>query len=174
MLDNAAAWVAEEAAAFGLPIVGLTPSQAQGSGRGVCQHNDLGSWGCGHYDCGDGFPIDYVLEKAGGQAPDVPPPSAAGGKAPPFPYPSGHYLGQPDPAPECHSGYYGGVDTTNVRTWQTQMLARGWAGLGAADGMYGPASDETCRQFQAEKGLSAVDGLVGPETWGATWTAPIT
>ncbi|HEX4399688.1 MAG TPA: N-acetylmuramoyl-L-alanine amidase [Trebonia sp.] len=66
LLDNAADWVAEEAAAFGIPIVGLSDSQAQGGGRGVCQHMDLGSWGGGHSDCGGGFPIDYVLDKAAG------------------------------------------------------------------------------------------------------------
>lgn len=64
MLRNCAQWIAEEAAHFGLPIVELTPSQAQGSGRGVCQHRDLGAAGGGHFDCGDGFPMDYVLDLA--------------------------------------------------------------------------------------------------------------
>lgn len=64
MLDNCARWIAEEAAAFGIPITKLTASQAQGSGRGVCQHADLGSWGGGHWDCGSGFPMDSVLSKA--------------------------------------------------------------------------------------------------------------
>jgi hypothetical protein len=66
MLENAARWIAEEAAHFGVPITKLSPSQAQGSGRGVCQHDDLGSWGGGHWDCGGGFPIDKVLELARG------------------------------------------------------------------------------------------------------------
>jgi hypothetical protein len=64
MLDNCARWIAEEAAHFGLPITKLTPAQAQGSGRGVCQHKDLGSWGGGHHDCGSGFPYDRVLDMA--------------------------------------------------------------------------------------------------------------
>ena len=64
MLENCARWIAEEAAAFGLPIVKLSPSSAQGSGRGVCQHDDLGSWGGGHWDCGGEFPIDSVLARA--------------------------------------------------------------------------------------------------------------
>jgi hypothetical protein len=64
MLDNCARWIAEEAAAFDLPITKLSPSQAQGSGRGVCQHSDLGSWGGGHWDCGSSFPMDSVLSKA--------------------------------------------------------------------------------------------------------------
>ena len=71
MLENCAAWVAEEAAYFGIPLQKLTPAQAQGSGRGVCQHNDLGSWGGGHWDCGGGFPIDDVLAMARGGGDDM-------------------------------------------------------------------------------------------------------
>lgn len=56
-------------------------------------------------------------------------------------------------------------------TWQAQMSARGWHL--DVDDEYGPASAQVCTQFQAEKGL-AVDGVVGPETWAAAWTAPIT
>jgi hypothetical protein len=66
MLDNCAKWIAEEAAYFGIPLTKLTPAQAQGSGRGVCQHVDLGAWGGGHSDCGSSFPIDDVLEAARG------------------------------------------------------------------------------------------------------------
>jgi hypothetical protein len=66
MLDNCAKWVAEEAAHWGVPITRLTSSQAQGSGRGVCQHVDLGARGGGHHDCGAGFPMDKVLEMARG------------------------------------------------------------------------------------------------------------
>jgi N-acetylmuramoyl-L-alanine amidase len=64
MLSNAAAWIAEEAKAFGIPIVRLTPAEAQGSGRGVCQHVDLGRWGGGHVDCGSNFPMTRVLNVA--------------------------------------------------------------------------------------------------------------
>lgn len=71
MLANCAAWIAEEAAYFGIPITKLNASQAQGSGRGVCQHNDLGSWGGGHWDCGSGFPMDDVLAMAKGGGDDV-------------------------------------------------------------------------------------------------------
>jgi hypothetical protein len=66
MLRNCARWIAEEADAFDIPIVRLTPQQAQTGGRGVCQHSDLGAWGGGHWDCGGGFPIDDVLEMARG------------------------------------------------------------------------------------------------------------
>jgi N-acetylmuramoyl-L-alanine amidase len=72
MLDNCAKWVAEEAAHYGLPITKLSASQAQGSGRGVCQHVDLGSGGGGHHDCGGGFPMDEVLDMARGGAGPTP------------------------------------------------------------------------------------------------------
>jgi len=70
MLRNCADWIAEEAEAFGLPLTKLTPAQAQGSGRGVCQHVDLGNWGGGHWDCGTSFPLDQVLAMARGEEED--------------------------------------------------------------------------------------------------------
>jgi hypothetical protein len=71
MLKNAAQWLREEAGIYGIPLVNLTPSQAQGTGKGVCQHADLGAWGGGHVDCGKGFPIDYVLQLASSGNPPV-------------------------------------------------------------------------------------------------------
>lgn len=70
MLANCAAWIKEEAGKFGIPIVKLNDSQAQGSGKGVCQHENLGSWGGGHWDCGSGFPMDHVLDLATGGSDD--------------------------------------------------------------------------------------------------------
>jgi hypothetical protein len=64
MLQNCSAWLAEEAAAFSIPLTKLTAVQAQGSGRGVCQHADLGAWGGNHWDCGGSFPIDAVIDSA--------------------------------------------------------------------------------------------------------------
>jgi hypothetical protein len=177
MLAACSAWIAEEAAAFGIPIVKLTPQQAQGGSAGVCGHGDLGSWGGGHTDPGPNFPWSSVIAAAkGGSAvgptPPAPTPAPpAPGKGPAWPYGPNDYLGQPSSDPLCHSGYYGGADQTNVRTWQTQMKARGWNI--ATDGMYGPSSQSICQQFQAEKGLS-VDGLCGPSTWSASWSAPVT
>ena len=74
MLSNAARWVAEECAYFGIPITRLTPAQAQGGGRGICEHADLGAGGGGHWDCGTAFPIDQVIEIARGGTPDTPTP----------------------------------------------------------------------------------------------------
>lgn len=75
MLANTADWIAEECAYFGIPIVKLTAAQAQGSGRGVCGHVDLGSWGGGHWDPGPNFPWADVLDMArGGASPPTPTP----------------------------------------------------------------------------------------------------
>jgi hypothetical protein len=72
MLRNCADWIAEESVKLGIPITKLSAGQAQGSGRGVCQHRDLGAGGGGHTDCGNGFPIDYVLDMARGGSTSAP------------------------------------------------------------------------------------------------------
>ncbi len=63
------------------------------------------------------------------------------------------------------------TDGEDVRAWQQQMASRGWPIT--VDGSYGPASKEICIKFQQEKGLTA-DGIVGAQTWDATWSAPVT
>jgi hypothetical protein len=69
MLQNTAAWVAEECARFGIPVRRLNASQAQGGQAGVCQHVDLGAAGGNHWDCGPGFPMDDVIRMAAGGSP---------------------------------------------------------------------------------------------------------
>jgi hypothetical protein len=158
MLENCAKWIGEEAAAFGIPLRALSAGEAQGGAAGVCQHVDLGAAGGGHWDCGPGFPMARVLEMAGGapgSAPSPTPPPAAGA-GPPFP---GVLL----------VNYHEGDGTA---TWQARMAERGWAI--AVDDCYGNESEGICRQFQAEKGLAAVDGIVGPDTWAAAWVLPVT
>lgn len=78
-LHNIADWLAEESAHFGIPLTDLSASSAQGSGRGVCYHSELGSAGCGHSDPGAGFPLDVVLDwaRGGGTAPEPPKPEPA-------------------------------------------------------------------------------------------------
>ena len=155
-LRNCADWLAEESKNTGIPLVKLSSSAAQGTGRGVCYHSDLGSAGCGHSDPGAGFPISQVLSWAGGSTSTTPPPSG-GGTAPPL-----------------HVDYFGrshNSQCADVRTWQQKMRDRGWSI--SVDQIYGSQSEQVCRQFQSEKGLG-VDGLVGPQTWSATWTAPVT
>jgi hypothetical protein len=77
LLRNTAAWLAEESARWDIPLTDLSSSAAQGSGRGVCYHSELGSGGCGHSDPGTGYPLDVVLqwarEIASGAQPIAPP-----------------------------------------------------------------------------------------------------
>jgi Putative peptidoglycan binding domain/N-acetylmuramoyl-L-alanine amidase len=169
MLRNAADWVAEEAKALNIPLVKLTAAQAQGGGRGICQHHDLGAAGGGHWDCGPGFPMDRVLEMARGANPSSPPAPS------PSPAPSPARPAAPGPSGASAPPYPGralrqGISGNDVRQWQQKMSGRGW-GI-AVDGVYGPASARACKSFQAEKALP-VNGEVGPETWAATWAAPV-
>lgn len=80
MLANTAAWIAEEATFYGIPIVALTSTQAQdGHSKGVCQHINLGSAGGGHVDCDYGsgnYPINEVIEMAKGGSTSTPTPTS--------------------------------------------------------------------------------------------------
>jgi peptidoglycan hydrolase-like protein with peptidoglycan-binding domain len=95
--------------------------------------------------------------------------AAPAARPPTFPYPGDNYLGVPDQTAKCHSG--AAADTESVRRWQSRMRDRGWTI--ETDGKFGPASERVARSFQAQVGL-VVDGKVGPSTWSAAWTAPIT
>ena len=93
----------------------------------------------------------------GTSAPAPAPSKPSAGSAPTWP---GVYLTQPPM-----------MRHAAARTWQARMRDRGW-GI-AVDSVYGPDSENVCRAFQKEKGLT-VDGIVGPVTWAAAWTAPVT
>lgn len=98
--------------------------------------------------------IAYVTSLGGGVQPGPQPPDQS------LPYPAwpGQYLRDRTV----------GLGTS---TWQAQMRARGWTI--DVDDVYGPASAAVALSFQQEKGLEA-DGVVGPATWDAAWTAPVT
>ena len=85
--------------------------------------------------------------------------------APPFPFPATHYLATARDDPRCHS------QGEAVARWQRKMAQRGWRI--PTSGRFDARCDQVCRRFQAEKAL-VVDGKVGPVTWRATWTAPVT
>jgi peptidoglycan hydrolase-like protein with peptidoglycan-binding domain len=122
--------------------------------------------GVGLTDCSvHNGPLSGLTARAWGGVPARPPV-----RPPAFPYPAGDYLGVASKDPHCHSGFLT-ADRPHVQAWQGQMAHRGWAL--APTGTFDHASEAVCRQFQREKGLAA-DGKVGPVTWGATWTAPVT
>lgn len=58
-----------------------------------------------------------------------------------------------------------------VKLVQQRLKDRGWSI--DVDGQFGPGTDSIVRAFQREKNLTP-DGIVGPQTWAALWTAPVT
>lgn len=65
---------------YAIPIRALSATEAQAPGvKGCCQHRDFGAWGGGHSDCGDGFPMDTVLQWAAQGAPVTKPPASKRG-----------------------------------------------------------------------------------------------
>lgn len=89
--------------------------------------------------------------------PAIPAPAPAASGYPAWP---GRYLVLRDPP----------MTGGDITTWQTKMAERGWHL--AADGVYGEESASIAEQFQEEKGLT-VDGIIGPQSWNATWAAPV-
>ena len=80
------------------------------------------------------------------------------------------------PPPPAHPPWPGvdlsrGSNGPNVVVLQQRLAERGWS-VGI-DGEFGRQTDTIIRAFQAEKGLAS-DGVVGPQTWDALWTAPLT
>jgi peptidoglycan hydrolase-like protein with peptidoglycan-binding domain len=88
---------------------------------------------------------------------------------PNFPLPAGYYFGPKEGPEESISGYYS--YRAELKSWQVRMAERGWPI--EADGLYGDQTGDIAEAFQKEKGLT-VDRLIGPETWKAAWTAPVT
>jgi hypothetical protein len=80
MLDNLARWLAEESARYSIPLVKLDAGAAQGSGRGVCAHADLGEDGGNHWDPGPAFPWADVIALANEYAGGAPAPTKRKGR----------------------------------------------------------------------------------------------
>lgn len=90
-------------------------------------------------------------------------------KVPEYPLKSGYYFGPQSGPVNSVSGYHGNGE--GLETWQVRMKERGWAIT--PDGLYGNETARIAKAFQREKGLYA-DGLIGPATWAAAWTSPVT
>lgn len=133
--------------------------RSHGAGADIVGHKDLYSTSCPGN-------LHWYID-AGYFDPRVEP----GIDLPPIPDPNGP-LGESHPLwAGVHLHYPPLTVHSSARTWQQRMRERGWNI--AVDGAYGEQSKRVCTAFQAEKGLS-VDGVVGPHTWNAAWTAPIT
>lgn len=89
-------------------------------------------------------------------------------QAPAFPLPGGWYFGPASGPTESVSGFHGNGE--HLQRWQQRMADRGWNIT--PDGRYGDQTRDVAIAFQREKGLG-VDGKIGPETWAAAWTAPV-
>ena len=117
----------------------------------------------------------HIVYQAGHYSGSDPGPKGTGsvpaGHAPPFPFPPDQFLGAQSADPKCHTGLDGGPSMVAVRTWQERMSERGWT-IGV-DGKFASESEKVAEKFQSQVGLT-VDGKVGPQTWSAAWTAPVT
>lgn len=162
------------AALHGLAAAIRQDAATLGRTLGITDHNSVepGSTAC------PGPGIEAQLQElralVAGQPTPTPAPSPSPAPrptpaAPAFPLPGGWYFGPKSGPRHSVSGYYS--HRAELRRWQQRMRDRGWR-IGV-DGLYGPETADIARSFQAEKGLS-VDGLIGPATWAAAWTAPIT
>lgn len=96
-------------------------------------------------------------------------PPTPGVAAPAFPLPWTSYFGPKSGPAASVSGYFSHRE--DLRRWQKRMQDRGWNIN--PDGLYGDQTRDIAKSFQREKGLTP-DGLIGPATWAAAWTAPIT
>lgn len=129
-------------------------------------------------NCSSSTLSDVAARLGGGSKP----PS---GGHPAYPLPSGYYFGPlegPNESISCMAP--NGSDAhwrDDFALWQQRMIDRGWGSYFrtyGADGMYGETIEvseagQCALDFQREKGLT-VDGLIGPQTWNAAWTYPIT
>ncbi|MCD0446449.1 peptidoglycan-binding protein [Glycomyces sp. A-F 0318] len=125
----------------------------------------------------------------GGKAPAAPP---AGNRPAPgpnvaFPLPSSSfYFGPKSGDRYSVSGFYGRrfngkTDSEWLQLWVRQLDRRGWSvGKGKTylrrfgnDGRYGDEYRRLIKAFQADQGLKQ-DGLLGPVTWAAAFTNPVT
>ncbi|MFF4777628.1 N-acetylmuramoyl-L-alanine amidase [Microtetraspora fusca] len=165
VLDQAARVVADWCLAYDIPPRRLTRAELKAGKRGITCHADVSAVykRSDHTDPGEGFPWDVFMDlvavrvrDAGGETKGT-----GGDEESKFPAWPKRQLRLTRPRIR-------GVD---VRVWQRQMRQRGWSI--AVDGVFGPRCDTVCRSFQQQKGL-AVDGIVGPITWDAAWTSPVT
>lgn len=157
MLKQAAAVAAGWAKLYKIPIRKLSQAELRAGRKGFTSHMDVSAVykRSDHGDPGNGFPWDVFL----GLVTDALSGEDDGDDEIVVPK-----WTRPLSTPPTTKG-------TDVKIWQRQMRKRGWNIT--VDGWYGPADQEICRRFQADKGIK-VTGVVNAATWAAAWTEPIT
>lgn len=165
VLERAAREVAAWCSRWGIPARTLTDAQlADGKTRGVVGHVQVSRVfkRSTHWDPGPDFPMAAFLQRVQQILTPIPKPPPnqptrpASVTVPPFP-----------------GTVRRGSSGSAVRQVQARLAARGWRI--AVDGIFGPGTEAIVRAFQTEKlGARAADGIVGPITWRALWTARVT
>jgi peptidoglycan hydrolase-like protein with peptidoglycan-binding domain len=133
-----------------------------GNAQGNCDHTEIRYWKGGKL-VKTVDPVAWIaarVERSAG-VPTAP--------APAFPLPAGSYFGPRSGPAQSVSGYFSHRES--LRAWQQRMKDRGWKI--DPDGLYGDQTGDVAEAFQREKGLDA-DRKIGPQTWAAAWTAPVT
>jgi hypothetical protein len=111
----------------------------------------------------------YAWVQAGAPRPDT-------AEAPTHPAPQPQPAAEQRPAAPAWPGRYLSLRSPmmhglDVLGWQKRMSERGWDI--DTDAWFGRETDMVVRKFQTEKRLGA-DGIIGPVTWAAAWTSPVT
>lgn len=157
---------------------------------GICGHQHVPE--NAHWDPGK-LPVDRAVTLAKRLVNAKPAAPAKPTTAPAFPLPRRpgalFYYGSPDGPIESVSGM--GLNTAvpadvyrdaagrwhsrGLAKWQQRMIDRGWSELeqDGADGRFGKITEKVVGQFQELVGLP-VDRKLGPDTWAAAWSEPVT
>lgn len=164
MIDLSTTQAAIDCLRYRIPVEFVDVAGLRAGRRGITTHATVSkAFGRStHWDPGDGFPLDYYLDKTALKV-------LAGAAHEPVPVRQ-----SPAPNREAPQGTPGTVlriGSTGPTVRVLQDILRG-AGLyrGSVDGVYGPATATAVRAWQVALGFrgSAVDGIYGPATERAT------
>lgn len=144
LLNNAAKWCRKKALEYDIPIVRLNKNSWAKGQKGLIAHSDLDP--SRRTDPGDEFPWDKFLSYIAGEKPEFK------RQAPPW---CGRIFKFSAPL----------MKGADIGQWQDAV-----GGL-VADGLYGKMSVARCKEVQREVGF-VPDGIVGPQTWYATFQLP--
>jgi hypothetical protein len=143
------------------------------NGRGFGYHSMFVQWNTDKHDCPTKARISQlrneiwpeIAHRLRGDRPNpTPPPSI---HWPPFPLRQDDFYSRTN-----NSGLGAAGGEEGLKTWQRQMVARGWNEL-HVNGQFDDGTARVVRLFQEEKGLG-VDERIGLHTWIAAWTSPVT